>query len=116
MTGYATVSSPVPFYLKTQRPNIPNISCKEVPLRIVTVKAFDISIHLYQRGINFRYLQCWLFSFLMTLVKQHRMTWESDHEKQVDKEGRDDGIVQGPTPTLVWTDGVKSREIVRGFL
>ena len=43
------------------------------------------------------------------------MTWESDHEKQVDKEERDDGMVKGPTPTLVWRDCVKSREIVRVF-
>ena len=57
----------------------------------------------------------WLFSCLTTLVKQHQMTCKSDHEKQVDKEGRDDVIVQGPTPTLVWRDCVKSREIVRFF-
>jgi hypothetical protein len=44
------------------------------------------------------------------------MTWESDHEKQVDKEERDDGMVKGPTPTLVWRDCVKSRKNCQGFL
>jgi hypothetical protein len=65
--------------------------------------------------INRRHLQCWFFSYLMTLAKQHRITWKSDHEKQVHKEGRDDGIVEGPAPTLVWRDCVKSREIVSVF-
>jgi len=43
------------------------------------------------------------------------MSWESDHEKQVDKGGRGDAMVQGPTPTLVCRDCVKSREIIRVF-